>query len=188
MALSDQIDFPAFFSLRKLTYRNFINSGIRQSAIAFAPYDGLTPPFSGNWLSGIDRLRKVNVSVTESITDCWKERRSVTLTKHSQLIIFKPLKMVLCSFCDGVPLKFKRPISRPMLLQWEICHILDSYRHRSRVWYRYRIVVEQPVSGFAFRSQQGLDPYRDCNLEPIPDVRETNADPEFWWEEGEFCN
>jgi hypothetical protein len=25
MALSNQIDFPAFFSLRKMTYRNFIN-------------------------------------------------------------------------------------------------------------------------------------------------------------------
>jgi hypothetical protein len=36
MALYNQIDFPAFFSLRKMTYRNFINSGIRQSAIAFA--------------------------------------------------------------------------------------------------------------------------------------------------------
>jgi hypothetical protein len=37
LALSNQIDFPAFFSLRKMTYRNFINSGIRRSAIAFAP-------------------------------------------------------------------------------------------------------------------------------------------------------
>jgi hypothetical protein len=37
MALSNQIDFPAFFSLSKMTYHNFINSGIRQSAIAFAP-------------------------------------------------------------------------------------------------------------------------------------------------------
>jgi hypothetical protein len=35
MALSNQIDFPAFFNLRKMTYRNFINFGIRQSAIAF---------------------------------------------------------------------------------------------------------------------------------------------------------
>jgi hypothetical protein len=37
MALSNQIDFPAFFILRKMTYRNFISTGIRQSAIAFAP-------------------------------------------------------------------------------------------------------------------------------------------------------
>jgi hypothetical protein len=37
LALSNQIDFPAFFSLRKMTYRNFINTGIQQSAIAFAP-------------------------------------------------------------------------------------------------------------------------------------------------------
>jgi hypothetical protein len=36
MALSNQIDFPAFFRLRKMTYRNFINSKIQQSAIAFA--------------------------------------------------------------------------------------------------------------------------------------------------------
>ncbi len=37
MALSNKIDFQAFSSLPKMTYRNFINSGIRQSAIAFAP-------------------------------------------------------------------------------------------------------------------------------------------------------
>jgi hypothetical protein len=28
MALSDQIDFVAFFRLRKMTYQKFINSGI----------------------------------------------------------------------------------------------------------------------------------------------------------------
>jgi hypothetical protein len=37
MALSDQSDFPAIFRLRKMTYRNFINSGMRQSAVALAP-------------------------------------------------------------------------------------------------------------------------------------------------------
>jgi hypothetical protein len=37
MALSDQIDFPAIFRLRKMTYWNFINSGIRQSAVALTP-------------------------------------------------------------------------------------------------------------------------------------------------------
>jgi hypothetical protein len=37
MALSDQSDFLAIFRLRKMTYRNFINSGIRQSAVALAP-------------------------------------------------------------------------------------------------------------------------------------------------------
>jgi hypothetical protein len=37
MALSNQIDFPEFFHLWKVTYSNFINSGMRQSAIAFAP-------------------------------------------------------------------------------------------------------------------------------------------------------
>jgi hypothetical protein len=43
MALSDQNDFPAIFRLRKMTYRNFINSEIRQSAAALAPKDGFTP-------------------------------------------------------------------------------------------------------------------------------------------------
>jgi hypothetical protein len=37
MALVDQSDFPTIFRLRKMTYRNFINSGIRQSAVALAP-------------------------------------------------------------------------------------------------------------------------------------------------------
>jgi hypothetical protein len=37
IALSDQSDFPAIFRLRKMTYRNFINSEIRQSAVALAP-------------------------------------------------------------------------------------------------------------------------------------------------------
>jgi hypothetical protein len=37
IALSNQIDFLAFFSLHKMTYRSFINSGIRQSTIAFDP-------------------------------------------------------------------------------------------------------------------------------------------------------
>jgi hypothetical protein len=37
MALFNQIDFPAFFGLRKMTYRNVINSGIQISAVAFAP-------------------------------------------------------------------------------------------------------------------------------------------------------
>ncbi len=32
MALSDQIDFPSFLRLRKITYRNFINSGMQESA------------------------------------------------------------------------------------------------------------------------------------------------------------
>jgi hypothetical protein len=36
IALSDQIVFPAFFCLWKMTYHNFINSGICQSAVAFA--------------------------------------------------------------------------------------------------------------------------------------------------------
>jgi hypothetical protein len=44
MALSSQIDFPAFFRLCKMTYWNFINSRIQQSSIAFTPQDGLTLP------------------------------------------------------------------------------------------------------------------------------------------------
>jgi hypothetical protein len=36
MALSNQIDFMGIFRLREMTYRDLINSGIRQSVIAFA--------------------------------------------------------------------------------------------------------------------------------------------------------
>jgi hypothetical protein len=45
------------------------------------------------------------MSVTESIADCYKDCHSVTLTGQSQLILLKPLKMDLCSFSDGIPLK-----------------------------------------------------------------------------------
>ncbi len=69
--------------IREMTYPNFINSGIRQSAIAFARKMALLHPILENWLSGISRLRKVNLSVTESIADCWKERHSVTLTRQN---------------------------------------------------------------------------------------------------------
>jgi hypothetical protein len=37
IALSDQSDFPAIFCLREMTYWNFINSGIRKSAVTLAP-------------------------------------------------------------------------------------------------------------------------------------------------------
>jgi hypothetical protein len=36
MALSDKIEFQTFLRLGQMTCRNFINSGIRQSATAFA--------------------------------------------------------------------------------------------------------------------------------------------------------
>jgi hypothetical protein len=36
IALSNKIDFIGFFCLCEITYRDFINAGIRQSAIAFA--------------------------------------------------------------------------------------------------------------------------------------------------------
>jgi hypothetical protein len=76
MALSNKIDFLTIFSLRKMTYRNFINTGIS----SIPECDNLLSPLLRkmalrrhvleNWLSGIDRLRKVNVSVIESIADC----------------------------------------------------------------------------------------------------------------------
>jgi hypothetical protein len=48
MALFNQINSPAFFILCKIAYRNFINSRIQHSAIAFAPEDGLMLPFLEN--------------------------------------------------------------------------------------------------------------------------------------------
>jgi hypothetical protein len=35
-ALSEQVDFPAFFRLLEMTYQNFINSGTQQSSAACA--------------------------------------------------------------------------------------------------------------------------------------------------------
>jgi F420-0:gamma-glutamyl ligase len=71
MALSDHSDFPAFFHLRKMTYWNFINSGIQQSAVTPLPRKmALSCHVLQNRLFGIVRLRKVNVSVTESTADC----------------------------------------------------------------------------------------------------------------------
>ncbi len=37
MALSNQSDSPAIFGLHKMTYQNFINSGLQQSTVALAP-------------------------------------------------------------------------------------------------------------------------------------------------------
>jgi hypothetical protein len=41
MALSDQIDYSAFFHLRNMTYRNFINFGIGQPIVALALYSAM---------------------------------------------------------------------------------------------------------------------------------------------------
>jgi hypothetical protein len=45
--------------------------------------------------------------------------KSIWLDK-AILQIFKPLKMVLCSFCDGVPLKFKKKNGRASSLPEQI--------------------------------------------------------------------
>jgi hypothetical protein len=96
-----------------------------------------------NWLSGIDRLRKVNVSVTERIADHWKLRRSVTLTRQSQLSSLKPLKMVLCCSCDGVPLKFKKKKSGPPVYQPTLFELLNfGYTYRANCKYYLFVTVQ----------------------------------------------
>jgi hypothetical protein len=55
----------------------------------------------------------------------WKNRRKVTLTRQSQLILLKPLKIVLRSSYDGVPLKFKNkkgsgPVYQVILFEPEL--------------------------------------------------------------------
>ncbi len=60
-----------------------------------------------NWLSGIGRLRKVILSVTESKAECWKERSSVTLTRQSQLNSIKLLKMVFSLLLWWCPFKIQ---------------------------------------------------------------------------------
>ncbi len=72
MALSNQIDFPAFFSLRKMTYQNFINSGYNNPLSPLPRKMALIRHVLENLLSGIGRLQKANLSVTESIADCGK--------------------------------------------------------------------------------------------------------------------
>jgi hypothetical protein len=112
MDLSNQIDFPAFsVFLRRLTgissipeYKNPLSP--LPSKMAFCRH------VLENWLSVIDRLRKVNVSVTESILDCWKERRSVTLTGQSCLIGIKAAEngyMILLWWCPFTIQKEKLP-------------------------------------------------------------------------------
>jgi hypothetical protein len=51
--------------------------------------------------SGIDEIEVRHLTETE-------KRRKVNLIRQTTLQIFKPLNMVLCSSCDGVPLKFKK--------------------------------------------------------------------------------
>ncbi len=69
-----------------MTYQNSINLEYDNSLSPFPRKIVLHRHVLENWLSGIDRLQKVNVCVMESIVDCWKERRSVTLTRQSPLI------------------------------------------------------------------------------------------------------
>jgi hypothetical protein len=80
-----------------MTYYNFINSGIRQSALE----DEFMPPSFRKLTAGVGRLRKVNVCQIEYSGLL----QSVTLIRNSQ-ILPKPLKMVLCSSHNGIPLKF----------------------------------------------------------------------------------
>jgi hypothetical protein len=53
--------------------------------------------------SGIDEILVSNLTETEKH---WKV--NLIRQNHFTKQIFKPLKMVLCSSCDGVPLKFKK--------------------------------------------------------------------------------
>jgi hypothetical protein len=43
----------------------------------------------------------------------WKNARKSLLSNKAISLIFKLLKMVLCSACDGVPLKFKKKNGGP---------------------------------------------------------------------------
>jgi hypothetical protein len=56
---------------------------------------------SGMLCSGIDEIPVSHLPKT-------KKYQKVNWIRQSNLIIFKLLKMTLCSSCDGVPLKFKK--------------------------------------------------------------------------------
>jgi hypothetical protein len=61
----------------------------------------------------VGRLRKVR----DSEADCWKGCHTVFLTRHSQLILLKPLKIVSCSSHEDVAaLQFSSMFHRNLLL------------------------------------------------------------------------
>jgi hypothetical protein len=68
---------------------------------------------SGLSFSGID---EISVSYLAETEKC----RRVNLIRQTILQIFKPLKMVLCSSCDGVPLKIKMKNGRASSLPAQI--------------------------------------------------------------------
>jgi hypothetical protein len=51
----------------------------------------------------MNKLQEVNVQ-----NESQRVQGTIEKSSQSQLILLKPLKMVLCSACDGDPLKFKR--------------------------------------------------------------------------------
>jgi hypothetical protein len=120
MALSNQVDFLEFFHLCKMTYQNFINSGIWQFATAFALKMAFRLKVLENWLSGDDRLLKVYVCVTESIADCWKERSSITLSRQRQLISLKLWKWFLAPLVIMSHLKLTKKNGQASSLQSRI--------------------------------------------------------------------
>ncbi len=137
-----------------------------------------------NWLSGIDKLRKVNVSVTESIGDCWKERHSITVTrKKAILLIFKLLKIVLCSSCDGVPYKIQKEkwsglqftrtdylslVLTLLRLRWTICtfiflsevrhnaHFISNWEHKLLSLPSLNRQLVSPIHGVGLEKGEGV--------------------------------
>jgi hypothetical protein len=63
--------------------------------------------------SGIDEIPLSNLTKTEKC-------RKVNLIDKAILQIFKPLKIVFCSSCDGVPLKLKKKHGRASSLPAQI--------------------------------------------------------------------
>jgi hypothetical protein len=72
----------------------------------------------GKGCSGLSYLGNYEILASHlpGIEKCWK----VSLIRQSHLIIFKPLKLVLCSSCDGVPLKFKKKNRRASIIPAQI--------------------------------------------------------------------
>jgi hypothetical protein len=72
---------------------------------------------SGLLYSGIDGIRVSHHTETEK---SWK----VKLIRKAILQICKLLKMVFCSSCDGVPLKFKRKTGGPPVYQHRLFELI----------------------------------------------------------------
>jgi hypothetical protein len=138
MALSDQSNFLANLRLRKMTYLPELHK-FRNMTISCRPCS-VRWPYAAKF-ENIDfpELTDCGKSIlmSQSIADCSNSDVEALCPDKAILLIFKPLKIVLCSSCNGVPLKFKKKNGRASSLQARIIKTFRiSYSNSDRYSYR----------------------------------------------------